>query len=234
MALPTVTIPDATESVSITLPGGASIQTIPTLKVGSSPADPIQPALTPLMPLFEILGVISTIFNILKAIIDALGPPPDPTKILALADLVPGLSEKMARLAALLPQVSLPLTVIGLIDFILNILRQLQKQLKALEDQAANLDAVSAKAEELGDTELENVAAASRQNINQEVKNLGITLGSTNSLLAILNIFLGILGLPTVPDFSSLSGLPIDALSAPIDSIIATLESVRESVPIPS
>jgi hypothetical protein len=48
-----------------------------------------------------------------------------------------------------------------------------------------------------------------------------------------LNIFLGLIGAPEVPDLSNLAGRPLDDVIAPIDAIIEMLQTVRSAVPVP-
>ena len=89
MALPIcIEIPELPDPLSITLPGGVSMESINLM-------EQIQPALTPLMPLFDIIDTVVAVFNCIKAIPDTLGPPPDPT---VLAACIPELAEKVAKL----------------------------------------------------------------------------------------------------------------------------------------
>lgn len=106
MALPIcIEIPEIPDPFGLTLPGGVQIEHINLMEV-------IQPALTPLVPLFDIIDTIVAVFNCIKAIPDTLGPPPDPT---VLAACLPDLAEKVAKLLKLIPQLSLPLLIVGLI-----------------------------------------------------------------------------------------------------------------------
>ena len=98
-------IPELGDPPVITLPGGVSIQQFNLMEA-------IQPALTPLMPVFDIIDTVVAVFNCVKAIPDSLGPPPDPT---ALAACIPELAEKVSKLLKLIPQLSLPSTIIGII-----------------------------------------------------------------------------------------------------------------------
>ena len=92
MALPIcIEIPEIPDPLSITLPGGVSMESINLM-------EQIQPALTPLMPLFDIIDTVVAVFNCIKAIPDTLGPPPDPT---VLAACIPELAEKVAKLLKL-------------------------------------------------------------------------------------------------------------------------------------
>ena len=98
-------IPELGDPPVITLPGGVSIQQFNLMEA-------IQPALTPLMPVFDIIDTVVAVFNCVKAIPDSLGPPPDPT---ALAACIPELAEKVSKLLKLIPQLSLPYTIIGML-----------------------------------------------------------------------------------------------------------------------
>src|SRR5689334_19673536 len=86
---------------ALTLPGGIEIEDVNLMKI-------IQPALTPLVPFFDIIDTIVALYNCIKAIPDALGPPPDPT---VLAACLPDLAEQINKLLRLLPQLSLPLLI---------------------------------------------------------------------------------------------------------------------------
>lgn len=228
--LPVVNIPTIPGPQTVTLPGGVSIDTLNTVKVGTTPTQAIQPALTPLVPIFDIIGAVLSMFNIIKTIIEALG---DPTKIALLPELLVDLTAKMARLAGLVPSLSLPLAIVSLIDFIIDTLNQAKTQINTLQEKSAQVDEVRAKATELGDAQLMEVADASQANINKEAENPSITLASTNSMMVVLNVFLGLIGGPAVPDLSSLSGMPIGTLSTSLDSTVETLRTVRGAVPVP-
>jgi hypothetical protein len=175
----------------------------------------IQPALTPLMPLFDIIDTVVAVFNCVKAIPDSLGPPPDPT---ALAACIPELAEKVAKLLRLIPQLSLPYTIIGIIDLVIDTLRQARSQLMHLQQQMQQI---------LGAT------SCAQANVAQEAANVGKSLASLGKLIGILNIFLGIVGGPEVPDLSNLAGRPLDDVIPPIDAIIEALQTVRSAVPVP-
>ena len=66
-----------------------------------------------------------------------------------------------------------------------------------------------------------------------EAANVGKALASIGKLIGILNIFLGMVGGPEVPDLSNLAGRPLDEVVPPIDAIVKTLRDVRNAVPVP-
>ena len=99
MSLPIcIEIPELPDPISITLPGGVSMESINLL-------EQLQPALAPLVPLFNIVDTVVALFNCIKAIPEVIGPPPDPT---ILAACIPELAEKVNALLKLIPQLSLP------------------------------------------------------------------------------------------------------------------------------
>ena len=224
MALPIcLEIPEIPDPLSITLPGGVTMQQINLMQA-------IQPALTPLMPLFVIIDTVVAVFNCVKAIPDSLGPPPDPT---ALAACIPELAEKVAKLLRLIPQLSLPYTINGIIDLVIDTLRQARSQLMHLQQQMQQILGAIDRATELEDAGLMAITSCAQANVAQEAANVGKSLASLGKLIGILNIFLGIVGGPEVPDLSNLAGRPLDDVIPPIDAIIEALQTVRSAVPVP-
>lgn len=224
MALPIcIEIPEIPDPLNLTLPGGVQIERINLMEV-------IQPALTPLVPIFDIIDTVVAVFNCIKAIPDTLGPPPDPT---VLAACLPDLAEKVAKLLKLIPQLSLPLTIIGLIDLVIDTLRQARSLLLHLQQQMQQILGTIDRATSLEDAGLMAIAQCAQANVAQEAANVGKALASLGKLIGLINIFLGILGLPEVPDLSDLAGRPLDDVIPPLDAIVELLENARAAVPVP-
>lgn len=216
-------IPKLGDPFKLTLPGGIEIEHL-------NLAEIIQPALTPLVPLFQIVDAVLAVFNCVKAIGDAFGPPPDPSK---LASCIPELAEKVGALLKLIPQLSLPLTVIGLIDLLIAVLEQVRRELRYLQAEFDRLARVVDRAKELDDACLLQLADCTKKNIETEAANLGKQLASLGRLVGLLNLFLGMIGAPRIPDFTTLSGQSLDQVLPPLDAMVTTLKSVRSAVPVP-
>ena len=224
MALPIcIEIPEIPDPFSITLPGGVSMESINLI-------EQIQPALTPLMPLFDIIDTVVAVFNCIKAIPDTLGPPPDPT---VLAACIPELAEKVAKLLKLIPQLSLPYTIIGIIDLIIDTLRQARSLLLHLQAQMQQILGAIDRATDLEDAGLMAITSCAQANVAQEAANVGKSLAALGKLIGLLNIFLELVGAPTVPDLSDLAGSPLDEVVPPLDAIVDQLTQVRDMVPVP-
>jgi hypothetical protein len=221
--LPCVTVPPAPPNVQLTLPGGASL-------VHQDIATVAQSALAPLMPLFDVIDALVTAIGVVQAIPDALGPPPDPSGIIA---LLPELGEKLSKLLGLIPQASVPLTAVGLVDAVIAALEQARSQLNALVEQVERIARAVERASEIGDPELARLATCARDGVAQSVSNVGSSLGAVGGILGLLRALMGLIGGPEIPDLGSLDGLPIDQAMALLDDLVTTLRTVRGAIPLP-
>ena len=208
---------------SLALPGGVEIQHLNLL-------DAIQPALTPLVPIFEIVDTIVAVFNCIKAIPDTLGPPPDPTVIAA---CLPDLTEKVSKLLKLIPQLCLPYTIVGIIDLIIDTLRELRELLLHLQQQMQQITGAIDRATELEDAGLMAVAQCAQANVAQEAANVGKSLAALGKLIGLINLFMGMVGGPEIPDLSNLAGRPLDDVVPPLNAIVDALKTARDAVPVP-
>jgi hypothetical protein len=218
-----VEIPAIPPPLQLTLPGGVTIEDINLMQI-------VQPALTPLIPIFDIIDAVVAVFNCVKAIPDSLGPPPDPTVIAA---CLPDLSKKVSKLLRLIPQLSIPITAVGIIDLLLDALRQARSLLLQLQQQMVQITGTIDRASELEDAGLMAIAQCAQANVAQEAANVGKSLAALGKLIGILNMLLGMIGGPEVPDLNSLSGRPLDQVIPPLDAIVETLKNVRSAIPTP-
>ena len=127
------------------------------------------------MPVFDIIDTVVAVFNCVKAIPDSLGPPPDPT---ALAACIPELAEKVSKLLKLIPQLSLPYTIIGIIDLVIDTLRQARDQLLHLQQQMQQILGAIDRATELEDAALMAITSCAQANVATEAANVGKALAA--------------------------------------------------------
>ena len=218
-----IELPPVPDPFTLTLPGGVDIKHINLMEV-------IQPALTPLVPLFNIVDTIVALFNCIKAIPDTLGPPPDPT---AIAECMPELAEKVNKLLQLIPMLSLPLMIVGLIDLVINTLSQARDVLVHLQTQMEQILNAIDRATDLDDAGLMAIIQCAQANVAQEAANVGKMLASLGKLIGLINLFMGMIGGPEIPDLSNLAGQPLDKVIEPLDAIVEALQTVRDAVPVP-
>ena len=180
--------------------------------------------------MFDIIDTVVAVFNCIKAIPDTLGPPPDPT---VLAACLPDLAEKVSKLLKLIPQLSLPLLIVGLIDLVIDTLRQARSLLLHLQQQIVQILGAIDRATNLEDAGLMAIAQCAQANVAQEAANVGKALASLGKLIGLINLFMGMVGGPEIPDLSDLAGRPLDDVIPPIDALIKTLQNARAAVPVP-
>jgi hypothetical protein len=221
--LPCIEVPASPSPIRLPLPGGAALvhQDIITIA---------QPAMAPLVPLFDVIDALVTVVGVVQAIPDALGPPPDPSGLVA---LMPALAQKLSKLLGLIPQVSLPLTVVGLVDAVIGALQQVRSQLVGLVEQVERIAGAAERASQIGDPELTRLVACAQEGVTQSTVNIGRALGAVGGVLGMLRILMGLIGGPQIPDLTSLDGIPLDEAMAIIDELVNTLRALRDTIPIP-
>jgi hypothetical protein len=224
MSLPVCAhIPTLPNPFVLPMPGGIELERINLLEI-------IQPALAPLMPVFEIVDTVVAVFKCIKAIPEALGPPPDPTK---LGSAVPELAEKVDKLLRLVPQVSVPIMVVGLLDLVIDTLTTARGQLDQLVVQEARIATTVDRATQLGDGGLLAIAECARGNVGQEAANVGKQLASLGRLIGTINLLMGLIGGPTVPALGGATDNPLQDLVPVLDEMLHVLRAVRAAVPLP-
>ena len=233
-------LPSLPDPMAVTLPGGITVgQVISAVKSAPNGVDmginimqQVQPALAPLGPIFEIVDAVVAVVAVVQKIPDVVGPPPDPT---AIAQLLPELSKKVEKLMALMPQVSVPLMVLEILDVLIQTLSALRSQLLSLQAQMGSVTRAVARAAELGDKNLSAIAACAQGNIEQQARNMGQSLASLGRLVGLMNLFLGMIGGPEVPldGLTAISGKSLGHAIEPLDAFIQTLKQVRKAVPVP-
>jgi hypothetical protein len=223
----------------IVFPGGAALSQV--LAAGSEIPSGLDtatnllaqasPAMAPLMPIFNILDAVLALVECVQAVPDALGPPPDPAKMV---EALSGLAEKLPKLLDLVPQLAAPRMVLGMLDTLIDFLEGLRDQIEAILLQAERTQAARAKAEQLGDENLLHIAGCAQGHAQAQLQAMADSLAPMNTLAGALNLFLGLLGLPEVPAFDGLidSANP-EAGFAAIDALVDTLRSIRDAVPLP-
>jgi hypothetical protein len=210
-------LPDPLE---ITLPGGITMAHINLVEI-------IQPALAPLVPLFNIVDTVVSIFNCLKAVPEVITNPG------AIIECLGDLGKAIGKLLHLIPQLSVPVMIIGLIDMLIATLKQARNQFAHLNKQIEQITEVVDKAKELNDPTLMAIAQCAEANVAQESANVGKQLASLGRLLGIINLFMGLIGGPEIPDFGDMAGKPLDEVIEVIDALINALKGVRDTIPLP-
>jgi len=219
---PTNQLPPAREPFVLTLPGAVELRDI-------DPSRVVQPALTPLAPLFNILEAVLAIFDCIRAIPGTFGPPPDPSALIsAIADAV----RKISRLLGLVPQLSLPRTILGLIDILIGVLEDLVAALRQLVDRLATIARAQERAVALGDDNLTRILGVAQSNVATEAAQLGARLGSVSGVFGLLGVLMRLIGGPDIPNLDRPPVDDLDQFVSTLEGLLQTLHNIRRMVPL--
>jgi len=222
------------QSLSLAFPGGASLDAqqpdlgIPDpMELSKQLMAQANAALAPLVPVFNIMDVVLALFETVKAIPDAITHL-DPGKI---TDALPKLTQKAGKLLAIVPQVSVPLMIVGLIDMLLAFLGGLAGQLRAIIDQQLRIQRAENRAAELGNAQLQVVADCSKHHVDAQLDSLAESVAPVNRLIALINVFCQLAGLGPLPDLSDL-GRDAQAALGPLNDTVKALTELRKTIPV--
>jgi hypothetical protein len=215
--------PRAADPLTVTFPCGAEVAAqLPSLSIpnGAQLAKQlmaqVNAALAPLAPLFKLIDLLLVIVEVVQ----------DPTKLLT---LVEKLLKAKDLLLKLVPAISVPLMAVQLLDVIIAYLEGLQAMLAELAAFVAKIDAARAQADQY--PELRIVIEASEDNLDAQMEALDKGLGPLQKLIQLLNVFMSIAGLPSVPSLSSIGADPTTASEILADAL-RELRRVRGMIPV--
>lgn len=215
-------LPSVREAFILALPGGIELRDVDPVRV-------VQPALTPLAPLFNVLEAVLAIFECVKAIPATFGPPPDPT---ALVNAITDAVRKVARLLGLIPQLSLPRTIIGLVDIVIGVLDDVVGTLRDLVDRLVLIERAEERARSLGDENLARILGVARQNVARESEQLAARLGQVSGIFGLLNLFLQMVGGPSIPNLDRPPTDDLEGFVSMLEDMVDTLRNVRRVIPL--
>lgn len=144
---------------------------------------------------------------------------------------LPELAEKAAKLARLVPQLSIPLAILGLIDVLIAFLGGLVDQLVALVAEEARIQAAADRAAELGNVQLAGVVDVAKGNVAVQMQSLAGACAPVNQLIALVTVFMQMLGMKGLPNLVDL-GPDAAAALQPIKDAVTTLQAIRKTIPV--
>lgn len=234
MALPAIetlcdAIPSGEFDLCVTFPGGATVcsytEGFPPslLQLVRSMLAQANSAMAPLTPIFDIIGAIAAVLECIQAIPDSLGPPPDPTK---LAECIPNLVEKVEKLLALLPQLSVPLMIVGLLD---TLILMLDAVIRELESVIRLLDRIT-RARAVPAAGLAAIIDCGERSVTSQLGNIESLFASINPMIDLINVLGGLAGLNEIPSFEGGLGEDPSEAIEPLITIRDSLAGIRDSI----
>lgn len=221
----------------ISFPGGVTMCASAGIRTGDTAAmmesffGQINAALMPLAPFFNVIDVIQAIFNCINAIPKAISVPPD---ITALPMCIKQLGEAISKLLAMLPPLSIPKLVKGILIAVALALTSMKQEIQALITQNARIVAAATLAAEPGNIQLQTVVDCATGNFSTTLENLNASMAPLNRLIGILNILLKLV--PSSPQVPSIADLGTDAAASlnVLDDAITAITTVANLIPVPA
>lgn len=195
----------------------------------------INSALVPLDPIFKIIDAVVSVFECIKAIpksIATLNPGP-------LLECLPGLTEAIGSLLALLPQVSLPVMILDIIDAVILYLQTVQRQLDRLKARQEAIIRANTIAAKPGNLALALSLNCIQANFDADIINLNEQVAPLNRLLGVLNFLLEISGLKAILKSVGVEVMPclhsfsLDTGFDLLGAFINVLVAIRGAIPVP-
>jgi hypothetical protein len=214
--------------LNITFPGGVNLSALAGLKV-PNPGDltgkflgEVNAALMPLVPLFDLIDLLLTFKAIFDAVL-SLNPPKIAAKIDAMLP-------KLDKFKLMIPQLSIPILLKGIVSVLLLFVIGFRAQLQAIIDAQARIDLSGARATALGSLDLQVAVDCAQASLDLQFQAMGNGAAPLNRLIGLLNLLAGLAGLPEVPTLDDL-GESAEAALAPIDALISALRALYVAIP---
>jgi len=230
--------PPTCAPLCITFPGGAQFcgmgfgATPPeSMSFALSALSKADTALAPLQPIFDILNVLVDIVACVKAIPGILGPPPNPSKLIA---CFPKLADDLAKLLGILPPLSVPVLIASILQAILCFLKGLRAMILVILNKLLRLLAAELRIKVTGSLNLQTAVDCAQNNLSGFLAWLATLVEPITCLFSLINGLLGLIGLPEL-QIKLTIGLDPTALEGfltPLDDIIAVLEALLAALPV--
>lgn len=185
-------------------------------------------AMAPLQPIFNIIDAIVQVLECIKATSTL-----DPEEILA---CIPGLTEKVNKLLALVPQLSIPLMIRDVIKCVVIFLEGLQDQLRSIQEFLNRVLAAELAAAEPGNVGIGLSVDCAKGQIDAQLDYLNETAKPVNRLIGLINFFLDLIGLDDfcIPSIGSVAVDVIDPFLELLQVLIDFLNLLLSFITIPS
>ena len=223
-------IPDPPASLSVTLLGGLTLEASPSTGAGvvgselaaaMSMLGQLGPALGAMAPVLKVIDAVTSLFGVLQR---APEIPVDPS---GFVEALEEAAQKVAALAPLIPQVSVPAMIGGAITAVAAHVRAVAAQVASIADVEANAQALLDAATGAGDAALEAQAQCALDNAATLTRHAEAAMGPAGSILDVLSSLMAFIPAPVeLPGLPQPGGAASD-LAAALGTLASTLEAIQ-------
>lgn len=183
-------------------------------------------AMAPLQPIFNILDAVVAVFECIKAISTL-----NPKEIL---ECIPLLAEKVMALLKLLPQLSIPLLIVGFLDVLILYLQGQANQLRRWQDHLEQILDAYTLSQQPGNAGLALVVDCANAEVDAFFAFLNETNAPLNRLIGFVNFFLQLIGVKQcIPTLGEFVPDQVETIIWLLEQLIKVLELLRNLIPAP-
>lgn len=232
-------------TLSLNFPGGVTIVPPVTsdiqdaLAVSRAMLGQLSTALAPLAPIFNLIKFAQDVLGLATALKDALGPPPDPSKLIS---AIEKLAVDVDKLVSLAPALSLPVLMKSILHLLISTLVGIRGKMQVLISVANSIASSAARADVLRGLaggagqfaagQLDLSVECAREGLTAQLQGLTQGLGPLGELLGIINGFTQPIGLPPIAAVGSFDLEDPSVNIAPLDDAISVLTAVQAALPV--
>lgn len=232
LEVPCPSINVSSQGLRVRIPGGVTLNaSVPQisasrLTLSKNLVSQANAALAPLAPIFTMIDALLSVKEFAEAVPGLITNPG------ALAEAIAGLIENIDKLSSLVPQLSVPVLAVDLIDTIIEILAGYRETLQAITEQNARIATAAVAADLPGNEALGPILICAQQVSADMLADLAASSAPMNQFIGILNAFLGLIGVPEIPALDDI-GEDAEAGFELIAAFERTLIAARDAIPVP-
>ena len=227
--LPCVSIGDPPPSHSITFPGGMVLTSAPNFRPHDRLIE-IQGMLAALGPAMAAMGPVFTIIEVVGAIIDMVKAVATLNPV-AIADAAVAFAQAVDKLLGLVPALSLPLFIVGILRLVVDLMATMIDFLQAIQLQQQQIQSMREYAQEHSLDRMLSDADCLDQNVERQLAYFNNAMGAAAGFMVLVETLAGIAGLDVSVDMST--GGDMDETLDRLAAIVDTLSTVINSIPLP-
>lgn len=222
------------QNICIGLPGGVNLcaslpnSIVPDIsEIARQAFAQVNSALTPLVPIFNVLDAIKAVFDCVSAVPKAITE----LDVVGLLECAPNMVEKVSKLAALFPPLSIPGTIRDVLSVMILALEGLKQDLESYKIQADRILEAATAAQLPGNAPLLGIVACAQDFYAKVMEHVANGATPLNRLLGLLNMLIGLIpGVQPIPCIGGLDGTP-DIVIGILERFIQVLKIVRSLLP---
>lgn len=222
----------AATGLCLRFPGGAKI-CLPDAHTGS-PLEQVRgllklanAALMPLQPFFNVLNVIKAVKDVFDSLPSLIT---DPSKVV---EAIGKFVKAFNGLLQLFPQhpLSVPILVKDILAMVAFMMRAIATEMEAFVEAEQRLAESASLASQLGLASLTAEVSCAQDALDISMSNFNESLGPITEILGLVNVLLGLAGLPEIKVAISASESPTEAIAS-MNEIANVLDTAARAIPL--